>query len=170
VSDIAISSLTAVALPSVTAVASRTSICVKETASVTAGGAATYTWVSHNNSTLTVLSVTPFINTTYSVVATSAVGCVNSQSVTIKVSSCVGLEEKDLSEELIIFPNPSNEVFTLKSQLPLHIIIYDATGKELLSTHTEEGEHPISLDYPAGHYFLRASDGVRTARFVLIKH
>lgn len=169
VGEPAINTLTAVALPNITAVASRTSICTKETTTLTAGGGATYTWTSNNNSTLTVLSVTPFINTTYFVTGTSADGCVNSQSVTVKVNTCVGLNEVDLNDEMSVFPNPSNGSFVIKSQSALKVVIYDINGKEVLSTETQPGENPVQLEHPSGQYFLKASDGSRSASFILIR-
>jgi hypothetical protein len=61
--------------PTVTAVASATSICNGQTATVIANGAATYTW---SNGALTQgTTVSPSVSTSYSVTGTSSMGCVS---------------------------------------------------------------------------------------------
>ncbi|MES2515380.1 MAG: T9SS type A sorting domain-containing protein [Bacteroidota bacterium] len=69
--------------PTVTAVANPTSICVGQTATLTAGGATTYSWST--TSTNTVINVTPGTTTTYTVRGFYATGCSSTKTVTVLV-------------------------------------------------------------------------------------
>ncbi|MCE3225590.1 MAG: hypothetical protein K0S32_141 [Bacteroidetes bacterium] len=60
-------------------------ICNGQTATLTAGGASTYTWNTGPQST--VITVTPSINTTYFVVGTSTNGCINAVVKTVTVNA-----------------------------------------------------------------------------------
>ena len=72
-------------LPVVTAVTSNTSICSGNTATLTAGGATTYTWTS-TGSTNTVIAVSPAASTNYIVTGTDANNCSNTQTVGLVVN------------------------------------------------------------------------------------
>lgn len=81
--------VTVVAAPAISFVASESIICLNETATITASGATTYTWganpsiVSTNGNTIT---VNPSVNTTFSV--QGAIGtCVGTAQITISVES-----------------------------------------------------------------------------------
>ncbi len=83
-SNTAIITVTVNALP-IISVAS-TTICAGATGSLTASGAATYTWNTGSNSA--VLSASPLVNTTYTVNGTSGAGCLGSAvTATITVGS-----------------------------------------------------------------------------------
>ncbi|MBL7935395.1 MAG: gliding motility-associated C-terminal domain-containing protein, partial [Bacteroidia bacterium] len=70
--------------PSVSVVATPTALCASGSATLTASGAATYTW---NPTSLTGASIvdTPTLTTTYTVIGEDAIGCNNTQTVTINV-------------------------------------------------------------------------------------
>lgn len=70
-------------LPTVTAVANPTSICVGQTATLTAGGANTYMWST--SATTTVTTVTPSLTTVYTVTGTTSFGCISTKTVTVLV-------------------------------------------------------------------------------------
>jgi gliding motility-associated-like protein len=69
-------------LPNVTAVSSSTAICIGATATLTAGGANTYTWTSGPVSSNYVVNTTD----TYTVTGTDVNGCVNSNTVNLLVN------------------------------------------------------------------------------------
>jgi hypothetical protein len=69
--------------PTITIVATPTTICNGSSVSLSANGALTYTW--SNNQTGAVITDTPAISTTYSVTGTDANGCVGTESVLINV-------------------------------------------------------------------------------------
>lgn len=83
----ATTTVTVNALPTVTATSNTTTICSSQSATLTAGGASTYTWSpneggSSNNPT----TVSPGSTDTYTVTGTDANGCVNTAQVTINVT------------------------------------------------------------------------------------
>lgn len=83
-----ISSVTAITVSvspaqTLTAIASNTNICLGNSATLTASGVSTYTW--SNNSTQSVIVVTPTTNTTYSVIGHSNL-CNTNQSAVISLS------------------------------------------------------------------------------------
>jgi len=72
-------------LPVVSSVTSPTTLCVGNTATITGFGASTYTW--SNNASGVTTTVNPIVNTVYSVVATSAFGCVGTGTALVNVNS-----------------------------------------------------------------------------------
>jgi hypothetical protein len=74
-----------VQLPNVTAAASPTAVCLGGTVALTAGGASTYTW--DTNATTQTIIESPAASTIYTVTGTSALGCVNSNTVNVTVNS-----------------------------------------------------------------------------------
>jgi PKD repeat protein len=74
-------------LPTVTATASNTAICVGSSTTLTGGGANTYNWMPGNLSGASV-TVSPTTTTTYTVTGTNTVtGCSNTQTRTITVNN-----------------------------------------------------------------------------------
>ncbi|MEI8136630.1 MAG: gliding motility-associated C-terminal domain-containing protein, partial [Bacteroidota bacterium] len=71
--------------PTVSAIASPTTICAGSNLTLTASGAITYSWnpIAANGS---LVITTPTINTTYTVIGTDAVGCIGQTTVDITVS------------------------------------------------------------------------------------
>jgi hypothetical protein len=100
-------------LPTIT-ISGNNTVCAGSSASFSCSGANTYTWST--GSTSAVVSVTPTSNAIYSVIGTDTNGCINSQHVQVKVSSCVGLEDDfQLDDVIRIYPNPVNEFLNLEN-------------------------------------------------------
>ena len=76
-------------VPTVTATASPTTICVGQSSILTGAGASTYAWMPGSLSGTSV-SVSPATTTTYTVTGTSAAGCINTQTVSVTVNICAG--------------------------------------------------------------------------------
>jgi len=79
-------SLTVNSLPTLTATASSSAICVGFSASLTATGANSYTWNPGNSSGSSII-VTPTITTIYTVTGTNASGCSNTETVSLTVNT-----------------------------------------------------------------------------------
>ena len=79
----AVKTITISALPIITI--NTATVCSGIAATLTAGGASTYTWST--GPTTTSISVTPTVTTIYSVTATSTLGCVNSKTTTVTVNA-----------------------------------------------------------------------------------
>jgi hypothetical protein len=71
-------------LPTITAVASVTTVCSGKTVTLAASGASTYVW--SNNALTFSTAVTPTANTNYTVTGTSSLGCVSSATVALSTS------------------------------------------------------------------------------------
>lgn len=71
------------ALPTIT-ITSNNSVCLGNSISLTAGGAATYTW--NTGPVSASIAVSPTVNTTYTVTGTSSQGCNNSATKTVSVN------------------------------------------------------------------------------------
>jgi hypothetical protein len=73
-------------LPVVNATSNPTAICVGNSATLTGSGASTYSWMP-GNLIGTNVSVSPIVNTTYTVTGTNVNGCVNTQTVSVVVNA-----------------------------------------------------------------------------------
>lgn len=62
-------------------------VCLSDSIILTAGGAATYTWVTGANTSTISVKPTVTVNTTYSVVGTSTAGCIASKTGTVAVKT-----------------------------------------------------------------------------------
>jgi hypothetical protein len=164
-----ISSLTVMALPVVGASATRSSICIGETTSLTASGAQSYVW-SHNSSTATVISVKPTSTTAYSVTGTDENGCENTAGLTLNVNFCQGLEEWVTGGKLLnLYPNPSSGEVQLETASQLLITIYDVSGKIVYSGTVAPGAGSLNLrELPPGQYFVLAVSAETRQQHVLI--
>ena len=78
--------ITVNATPTITATSSAPSICTGSSATLTGGGAATFSWMPGSLSGSSV-AVSPTSNTTYTVTGTGAAGCTSTQTVSIAVNS-----------------------------------------------------------------------------------
>jgi hypothetical protein len=165
------SSLTVHPLPTVTAVANRTLMCIKETVTLTAGGALSYSWAPPN-STNTVLSVSPTGNITYSVTGTDANGCIKTNTISIKVNLCTGVGELNESglSSISVYPNPSPGEYSIYTRDAVKILIYDLTGKIITEKDLSGGNHHLDIRaYAAGKYFLKVISGDSQRNIVLLK-
>jgi hypothetical protein len=143
---------------------------MKESATLTASGATTYTW-NNNPSTANVLTVSPLSTTLYTVTGSQA-GCSKSATIAITVNACVGLSEQNSSSNsaIQIFPNPSNGEFMLVTEKKISISIFDVNGKIIYEKELLQGTHKIDLnEFANGSYFLKTSDGENKQSRVLIK-
>ena len=156
-------------LPTLTAVASKTSVCRGQSFTLSASGASSYSWNTGANTASIVASSTLVANVNYTVSGTDANGCSNSTVITIKVNSCIGLEEVQ-SLRVSLFPNPSQGIFKLElNQAANALSITDINGKTLW---TEAGKttYTINLmDYAKGIYILKVSGNGSSQYFKLFK-
>ncbi len=132
----AVQSVTVNALPTVTASSSTSgSICAGQSVSLTASGAATYSW--NTGATTAVIAVSPSVTTTYTVNGVAVNGCANVSTVTQNVNSCVGIQTTNSKQLAInVYPNPSNGNFTIElaNGLAKVINVTDITGRIILTT------------------------------------
>ncbi|HXB40136.1 MAG TPA: T9SS type A sorting domain-containing protein [Bacteroidia bacterium] len=104
--------LTVLALPTVTAGAAPDSVCSGNSTTLTAGGANTYLWNNGNSNTSQ--SVSPTVNTTYTVTGTDVNNCVNTATVSVKVNQLPTLTYNQNPNSVCINHAP----FTLSTGFP----------------------------------------------------
>jgi hypothetical protein len=110
--------------PVILASAQRTTICVGESVDLYAQGGDSYLW--NNGSSSSTITVSPQIQTNYTVTGKDANGCENTATVQVRVSACVGIAEASLAAgQLLVYPNPNNGEFTIQgisSEMRLSLI------------------------------------------------
>src|SRR5690606_5117154 len=117
--------------PTLTASASRTNICAKESVSLSVLGASTYTW--NNNNQNSSFTVALNANTVFVAHGTDANGCSGSATVNITVKPCTGIDEiTQASFGVEVFPNPANGEITIRSEVfgdKVLVEIYNSIGQ-----------------------------------------
>lgn len=160
--------------PTITAVSSQSVLCTGQTASLTAGGANSYTWNTNSNNTSIVVS--PSANTTYTVNGTNANGCSGTATITQIVSACTGINPIAANEQTVsVFPNPTTGYFTLNVNNyseSLKVTIYNSIGQLVLTQKIDALRTEINVtELNAGIYFIRIEEnGVETPHVKLIKN
>ncbi|MBK7668282.1 MAG: hypothetical protein IPJ32_13655 [Sphingobacteriaceae bacterium] len=96
------------AAPTVSIITSNSIICTGNSATLSATGANTYTWLP-GNSTGSTYSVSPSSSTTYTLIGTITNGCSDSAIITQSVSTCTGINNANSNEatQVSLYPNPS---------------------------------------------------------------
>jgi len=148
--------------PTVNVATTNTVLCLGNTATLTASGAATYTWSGIGAAQSIVVS--PSVNTTYSVTATSSAGCTGSASFTQTVSACTGVESL-LAENgsVSVYPNPNNGVFYVNIGYVTnnsYIEVYDALGNLVIKQLLTANENKVNTgEVASGVYFYKVVNG-----------
>lgn len=148
------------ALPLVTAVASRTLICKQTDSFLTAGGAVTYTWLPVNLAAPQI-TVSPVQNTTYTVIGTDGNACQNSATVQVKVAACPGaLPENKSVLSLSIFPIPARNYVIIDSEVEIEADLLTLYGELVRRVLLTAGQTQLNLeDLNSGMYMIRLQKG-----------
>jgi hypothetical protein len=100
---------------------------------------------------------------------TDANNCVATDTITVTVSACVGINEHDAASVLSIFPNPGDGRFTLNIGDAAQVLVFDAAGKLVLNEKFAAGTHSLDgSNWPAGLYLLRATTNDQTVQVRLV--
>jgi len=144
------------ALPILNIVSSKELACRGEAISLSASGAATYTWNTNENTAAIVIS--PNINTIYTLTGTDANNCKATAVITQYVSDCTGIENVKFefeNSEFQIYPNPTDGSFTLKSEIEhINIKIINLMGETVFETEIQKGENKVDSNLNKGIYFV----------------
>ena len=146
------------ALPSVMATANSATVCSGIADTLHASGASTYTWSSNASSAMTAsVIVTQTMTTTYTVMGTNSNGCMNSNMVTITVSTCSNGITQYNTSSLQVYPNPSTGVFTLHSETELgEVYIYNYLNQMVYHDVIHSNGANIDLSFlQSGMYQMR---------------
>jgi sugar lactone lactonase YvrE len=158
-------------VPRPTLVASNTTMCSGETATLTINGANTYTWSTGANTQDIIIA--PVINTTYS--AQAMVGnCHYTLILTENVNACTGIEElTDDYNSPKVFPNPFRDrvvISKLKPWSESALEIYNTFGERVYFAPIENENIELELSFlQNGIYFIRMKDSKNIPGIKLIK-
>lgn len=162
-------------LPNVTAITSNSIICgppFQGTATLTAGGANTYTWSTSSNSST--IAVSPSVTTSYTVTGTDANGCTNTATITQTVSICADINNSTFNTQystFLVYPNPNNGIFTIELPVDAKLEIINALGQTVFNENKLYGNYAIDLSsYQNGIYIIKLSSHQGKAVYRIIKN
>lgn len=116
-------------LPTVTAVAERSLICIGETSTLSPDGASTYTWINSFFPSTPVV-VSPQVTTSYTVIGKNSLGCTDTATVQVLVDMCTGLSNsKNETSRVSVFPNPNSGTFFISSEIDLDLKLVNESGQ-----------------------------------------
>lgn len=152
--------------PTVTALGTRSVVCFKETNTVTASGATSYTWTTTNNSVITSSSLTVTSPVAavllYTVTGRDVNGCGASYVYPVNFNQCVGLEKNTTSLHLVnVYPNPNNGEFFISAPEALELKLINELGQDVRKISLTEGNnYLVSVnDLSNGVYFIVSNSG-----------
>lgn len=150
--------LTVGALPVLSVSSTASVICVGQSATLSASGAATYTWTGLGNASTLVIS--PVTTTTYAVTGAGVNGCLAGTGYVQNVSTCTGIETNASGASVIrMYPNPVQEQLFVITEGSWEYCFINAFG-ELIKCGQTEGNNTIRVtDLPAGVYTVVFSKG-----------
>lgn len=159
--------------PTVQAAVTRSVICLKESAVLSASGAVNYVW--NTGATTATLVMTPGNTTlqTFTVVGENSAGCKASAQITLKANTCAGIEESDLFARIQIFPNPGIGLFTVQLGTAFKdasVEVSDGMGKLIQSGSADTENLQIDLSNAANGYYLitiKTAEGFKMTKKVL---
>jgi hypothetical protein len=157
-------------LPNVTAGTASATICKGESVVLTANGANNYSWNTNDNTAI--ISVTPNVNTTYTVTGTDANGCMNVATVTQNVDDCAGIAKNAADNLLVsVFPNPTNGELNVEVSQSTVITVINMVGQVIVRQEVKEGRNTINLDdQNNGIYFVQVKQNGQAKTIKVIKH
>jgi hypothetical protein len=159
--------------PTASVVSSSSVLCVGQTATLTANGGSTYLW--NTSSTSSIITVSPSINTTYSVTVTDVNGCKDSTIITQNVSLCTGVFEiVNSSENVSIFPNPTSGSFQISLNFyneNTEIQIHNSTGALVMQMRPQHVNTSVDMnEFASGVYFVTVKNNGVIKNFKLVKN
>lgn len=163
-----------IALPTPAITGSVDTLCVDYSLTLDAGsGYSNYSWSTGGatqSESLTGVSL-GLGTSVITVTVTDGNGCVNSDSVSILVDACAGIEELGFNFE--IFPNPSDAIFNYSIEGEFEnstMSITNVLGQEIWNESLTTISGQIDLGtYAPGTYYLKISNGEKFSTMILIK-
>ncbi len=150
--------------PTLSVVATRSAMCSKETNTLLANGASSYSWVTTNTtiaaSQITINPTSPTI-LSYTVNGASAQGCEGNLVYLFNVSACSGLGqiEGDVSN-LVVYPNPSQGNITITAIVNMELKLINQLGQivESLSLNEKNNFTSTLNNLSNGVYFIQGDN------------
>lgn len=142
--------------PSINVLSTNSVICAGETNSLMVTGTGTNYSVNAVASSAN-FTVSPLTTSNYTITTSGSNGCISSSVFTQSVSLCTAVEKQNLNENILIYPNPNNGDFILRSKRGESAFIFNELGQLTKSVYLEpEREYKITgLD--SGIYIIISS-------------
>ncbi len=152
-STTAISNVIVNPLPSISANSSNGTLCLGQTATLTASGANSYSWST--GSTNASIIVGPGSTTSYTVYGTDANNCTSSFVFTQTVENCTNIKTYLNNETVLIYPNPNKGNFNIEinSQGKYEIQIFSVLGQTIMKESLEYGLNKVEVKFKSGIYY-----------------
>lgn len=153
--------------PTVTAVPSSTAICKGNSATISSGGAISYTLMPGSIVGASAI-VSPTTTTTFTVTGINAIGCKNTKTLLIVVNPCTGIDELENKHSIIFYPNPfTNEIYfkTEADILNKKYLIYNTSG-QVIQKGILNGNKINCADFSKGLYFIKVEGSPQTFKLV----
>lgn len=141
--------------------------------SVTLQSGESVEWMLNGNVVGTSSTITMIENGQYTAIITNEFGCSASTSGNFEMDT-TGLNENDLSNQLVIYPNPSNGIVNLKVEgfdSEISLTVVDAIGRVVVTSGVVENNSKIDLSqFETGIYtFILVTDNGQLIRKVTRK-
>lgn len=144
--------------PTVTAISSSSMICAGQTVTLSANGAASYTF-NPGNITGNPIVVSPSVTTTYSIYGVDGNGCSNTTALVQLVTNCTGINESSIINGISIMPNPTQGDLFLKINSKSETItceIVNVLGQVVLKQTISDSNTRLKIsEQNSGIYYLR---------------
>ena len=140
-------------------------ICSGQSFTMVPSGASTYTYSSGS------AVVTPSASSNYSVIGTSSLGCISSNTAvsSVIVNACTGINEL-IAISIAIYPNPNNGLFTIELNETSQVIITSVLGNVLFKSTLDAGKQTLEIkNYANGIYFVQLNQNGKQQTIKLIK-
>lgn len=134
--------------------------CVTESITLSASGAASYTWTGpFSSSPSSTFQVYVLISTIYSVTGVGVNGCKSESTLLVSPNLCIGLTENaNLNHPILVYPNPANRIVSIISETELDLILTNELGQTIKNIRLSSANHFTTKleDLSEGVYFLSA--------------
>lgn len=158
-------------LPVIIVSPSSLTICTNASATVTASGADSYSWIPGSATGNTFVAM-PVASTVYTVSGTDANNCVGRALVSVDVTICNGIKTTAFSGNAVsVYPNPSTGVFTASFEFEgvKTIAIINSVGQLIMETTTAATSEMFNLsDVAKGVYFVKVSTKEASGNYKMI--
>jgi hypothetical protein len=169
-SNTAISTVSVLALPTVTAVSGSPTVCAGAQVMLSAGGASAYVW--SDSQTGADIAITPTANVNYTVTGTDANGCSNTAVVSQYVDPCTDINNASIASiSLSIYPNPNNGAFIIEAGIGCDVVILNSITEVIYTKKTNNSTTYVSFQgLASGIYFVSVTkDGNRQTMKMVVE-
>lgn len=144
-------------LPNLTITSSKSTVCIGDSATLSANGAVNYLW--NTTATSTAIIIFPQSTSNYTVTGTNLTNCSVTSTIAVSVSNCTGLKSngEKASSRFYVFPNPTDGKIEIRAnQLITNLEIIDCLGNVQHSVQNQDSSILINLEnYSNGIYFIK---------------